>query len=144
MEQEMTNWLMETILTWGSIAGAVSALIALVVKLFKPMRERKKQEKEELAAYRKGVKEAIDELTSKMSDLSKKMDNYEEDVVYQQRYDLKMAHAQLMQRGWCSDEEKCAYLDMYDHYKINRKRNSIADSCKSDISNLPNHPPVEE
>lgn len=144
MEQELTNWVVEQILTWGSIAGALSGLFALAMKLLKPMRERKKREKEELDMYRKSVKKAIEELTTKMDELSDKMDSYEEDMVYQQRYDLKMAHARLMQQGWCTDEEKAAYLDMYDHYKINRKRNSLADSCKSDIIGLPNHPPEEE
>ena len=84
--------------------------------------------------YRKSVKDSIDALNTKL-------DNLEEDIIYQQRYDLKMAHARLMQQGWCSEEEKATYLEMYDHYKINRKRNSMADSCKSDIIALPNHPP---
>lgn len=144
LEQEIANWLGEQIVTWGTIAGGVSAIIALTVKLTKPIREHKKREKAELAEYRKSVKESIEALTEKMNELSEKMDSYEEDMVYQQRYDLKMAHARLMLQGWCSDEEKAAYLDMYDHYKINRKRNSLADSCKSDVNNLPNHPPEGE
>lgn len=144
MEQEVASWIVEQIVTWGGVAGGLSAIIALVIKLIKPIRERKKQEKAELAEYRKGVKASIVALGAKMNELSDKMDSYEEDMAYQQRYDLKMAHARLMRQGWCSDEEKAAYLDMHDHYKINRKRNSLADSCKSDISNLPNHPPEME
>lgn len=140
MEQELLQWLGDLIITWGGIAGGISAVIALGVKLSKPMRERKKQEREEQAAYRKSVKDGMDNLSLKITEMSKKMDNLEEDTVYQQRYDLKMAHARLMQQGWCSDEEKAAYLDMYDHYKINRKHNSLADSCKSDIISLPSHP----
>lgn len=65
-------------------------------------------------------------------------------MVYQQRYDLKMAHARFMQQGWCSEEEKATYLDMYDYYKIDRNRNSLANSYKSDVMNLPNHPPEGE
>lgn len=72
------------------------------------------------------------------------MDGYEKDMVYQQRYDLKMAHARFMQQGWCSEEEKATYLDMYDYYKIDRNRNSLANSYKSDVMNLPNHPPEGE
>lgn len=134
MEQELLQWLGDLIITWGGIAGGISAVTALGVKLTKPMRERKKTEREEQAVYRKSVKDSIDALNTKL-------DNLEEDIVYQQRYDLKMAHARLMQQGWCSEEEKGTYLEMYDHYKINRKRNSMADSCKSDIIALPNHPP---
>ena len=118
-------------------------IIAIIVKVTKPFRDHKKQEKEELAEYRRGVRSSIDAINLKMAEMSTKMDNYEEDIAYQQRYDLKMAHARQMQQGWCSDEEKAAYLDMHDHYKINRKRNSLADSCKSDIIALPNHPPEE-
>lgn len=143
MEQELANWLTEQIVLWGGVAGGLSAIIALLFKVTKPFRERKKTEKEELAQYRKSVKESIDGIVEQMTELSDKMDKYEEDMVYQQRYDLKMAHARLMQQGWCSDEEKAAYLDMYDHYKINRKRNSLADSCKSDIIGLPNYPLAE-
>lgn len=134
------TWIGEQIVTWGGICGSVSAIVALQVKLTKPVRIRKKKEKEELAEYRKGVRDSIDSLNTKVVEMSAKMDNYEEDIAYQQRYDLKMAHARQMQQGWCSDEEKAAYLDMHDHYKINRKRNSLADSCKSDIISLPNHP----
>lgn len=143
MEQEIATWIGEQVVTWGGIAGGISAIIALVVKLMKPIRDKKKREKEELAEYRKSVKEAIDSLATKMVELSDKMERYEEDMAYQQRYDLKMAHARLMQQGWCSEEEKAAYFDMYDHYKINRKRNSLADSCKSDVRDLPTHP-IEE
>ena len=134
MEQELLQWLGDLIITWGGIAGGISAVTALGVKFTKPVRERKKREREEQAAYRKSVKDSIDALNVKL-------DNLEEDTIYQQRYDLKMAHARLMQQGWCSEEEKATYLEMYDHYKINRKRNSMADSCKSDIIALPNHPP---
>lgn len=144
MEQDVAKWIGEQIVTWGGIAGGLSAIIALIVKLVKPIRERKKKEKLELSEYRKGVKEAVDTITTKMIELSEKMDKYEEDMVYQQRYDLKMAHARFMHQGWCGDEEKATYLEMYDHYKVNRKRNSLADSCKSDVINLPNHPPEGE
>lgn len=47
MEQELLQWLGDLIITWGGIAGGISAVIALGVKLLKPMRERKKQEREE-------------------------------------------------------------------------------------------------
>lgn len=140
MEQELVHWIVEQVVTWGGVAGGVSAIIAVTVKVTKPFRDRRKKEKEDLITYRKEVKENIENLSNIVSELSKKMDDYEEDVAYQQRYDLKMAHARQMQQGWCSEEEKGTYLEMYDHYKINRKRNSLADSCKSDIISLPNHP----
>lgn len=143
MEQEIANWIAEQTIMWGSIAGAISAIIALAVKQFKPIRERKQKEKAELAAYRKGVKETLDSFTTKITELSEKMDNYEKDVIYQQRYDLKMAHARFMRQGWCTEEEKAAYLDMYDYYKIDRNRNSLADSYKSDVLSLPNCPDEE-
>lgn len=143
MEQEVANWIAEQTIMWGSIAGAISAIIALAVKQFKPIRERKQKEKAELAAYRKGIKEALDSFTTKITELSEKMDNYEKDMIYQQRYDLKMAHARFMRQGWCTEEEKAAYLDMYDYYKIDRNRNSLADSYKSDVLSLPNCPDEE-
>lgn len=141
MEQQLYAQLGDLIVKWGGVAAGLSAVIALCVKVTKPIRDRRKTEKEEQAEYRRGVRDSIDKINLSIGEMSKKMDNYEEDMVYQQRYDLKMAHARQMQQGWCSDEEKAAYLDMHDHYKINRKRNSLADSCKSDIIALPNHPP---
>lgn len=101
----------------GGIAGAIAAIWGLCWKFVKPMMEKQKKNKADLAAYRKGVAEAIGRL-------EKKMDNEDEDIAFLQRYELKIAHAQLMERGWCSAEEKAAVLDLYDHYSGERNRNS--------------------
>ena len=97
------------------------------------MRDRRRQAKADLAAYREKVSEALDRL-------EKKMDSEEEDIAYLQRYELKQAHATLMQRGWCSPEEKAAVLDLYDHYSGERHRNSLINSYRKDIESLPAHP----
>ena len=47
MEQELLQWLGDLIITWGGIAGGISAVTALGVKMTKPMRERKKRERDE-------------------------------------------------------------------------------------------------
>ena len=119
-----------TILSLGGIAGAIAAIWGLGWKFLKPMVETQKKNKADLAAYRKGVAEAIGRL-------EEKMDNEDEDIAFLQRYELKIAHAQLMQQWWCSAEEKAAVLDLYDHYSGERKRNSQVNSYRKDIESLP-------
>lgn len=70
MEQELLAWVGTQIVTWGGIAGGLSAIIAFAVKIIKPMRSRRQQERNELAEYRQGVKESIAALTSKIDELS--------------------------------------------------------------------------
>lgn len=129
------NWggLEVFILKLGSIAGALAGVAALLWKLLKPVYERKKKEKAELAAYRAGVAKSIEQILSQLKD-------YEEDIAFIQRYDLKMAHASLMTQGWCSAETKAAVLDLYDHYSGERKRNSLVASYRRDIESLPPEP----
>lgn len=125
----------ELILKWGSIAGACSAVFALLWKMLKPIHDNRKKEKEELAAYRTDVKSAIDRLETKL-------DEHQEDIAYLQRYELKTAHVRLMEQGWCSPEKKSAVLDLYDHYKEQRGRNSLVESYRKDIESLPHCPPI--
>lgn len=123
----------ELILKIGAVAGAQSAVIALVWKILKPLHSRRKQEKADVAAYRARNAATLERL-------EQKMDKEEEDIAYLQRYELKQAHAQLMVRGWCSPEEKAAVLDLYDHYSGERKRNSLVESYRRDIEFLPSTP----
>ena len=123
----------ELILKYGAVAGAQSAVAALLWKILKPIHDKKQREKAEVAAYRK-------ENAATLARLEHKMDKEEEDIAYLQRYELKQAHAQLMVRGWCSQEEKAAVLDQYDHYSGERKRNSLVESYRRDIESLPPHP----
>lgn len=99
----------------------------------KPIREKRRQEKAEVAAYRARNAATLERLEHKM-------DKEEEDIAFLQRYELKQAHAQLMVRGWCSPEEKAAVLDLYDHYSGERKRNSLVESYRRDIDSLPPTP----
>lgn len=101
------------------------------------MYDRKKKEKADVAAYRA-------EMSAVMARLEQKMDAEEEDVAFLQRYELKTAHARLMQQGWCSPEEKAAVLDLYDHYSGERKRNSLVNSYRRDIETLLPHPPESD
>lgn len=123
----------ELILKIGAVAGAQSAVIALLWKILKPVNDRRKREKAEVAAYR-------ERNSATLARLEQKMDKEEEDIAYLQRYELKQAHAQLMVRGWCSSEEKAAVLDLYDHYSGERKRNSLVESYRRDIDSLPSKP----
>lgn len=126
----------ELILKLGGIAGAISAVAAIAWKIIKPLRDARLREQESLAEYRAGIQAAIDRLERKLT-------NEEEDIAFLQRYELKTAHATLMQQGWCSAEEKAAVLDLYDHYRVERHRNSLIDSYRTDIDSLPPHPPQD-
>lgn len=122
---------------WGGIAGAVAAILGLGWKFLKPVLDKQKKAKADLASYRAGVAEAIGRIETKMN-------SEEEDIAYLQRYELKTAHARLMQQGWCSAEEKAAVLDLYDHYSGERQRNSLVNSYRKDIENLPFSPESDD
>ena len=127
----------ELIIKIGAVAGAQSAITAVLWRPLKSIHDQRKREKAEVAAYR--AKNA-----ATLARLEQKMDKEEEDIAYLQRYELKQAHAQLMVRGWCSPEEKAAVLDLYDHYSGERKRNSLVESYRRDIETLSSHPAAGE
>ena len=80
---------MNAIKEWGAIAGAISAIIALVLvitKPFKAVRDRKTAEKNETAEFRLKLME--------------KLDSIEDDIADLQYERLSQAHDFYLERGW--------------------------------------------
>lgn len=120
---------MEQLETAGRIAGAVSAVLALLAAvLIKPMRaahRARRQRAEDEAAFRARVLAALDGITSDVADLQ-----YER---------LSQAHDFYTGRGWCPTSKKVQLCDMYRSY-TSKGRNHLSKHYEKEILDLPEKP----
>jgi len=119
----------ERILTAGEIAGAISAIIALVARLLiNPIRKHisaRKKEKEDAAQFRKLVLEKLDGIVDDVADLQ-----YER---------LSQAHDFYTSQGWCPTSKKTQLCNMYQSY-TGKGRNHLSKRYEEDILKLPDRP----
>lgn len=146
----------EVILKWGSIAGAIAAILSLLYKyaispfVIKPRRERKaalkseeSRRRDKEAAFQKQMLDQIKSLQNQQNqmrdDMNERMSAMQEDVGLLQGYKIRETHSRLMEQGYASDEEKEAFAALYEAYKA-RGRNTVAPSYMNDVLELPMHP----
>lgn len=122
------------VLKWGGIAGALAAVCGLICKLCRPIgkwltkgRRERREFQEKVLAGQKAIED--------------KLDDTQRDIAYLQMHELKLAHARLMLQGWCPEEERASLLALYDRYKEEKGRDTLADSYKNDIASLSPYPP---
>lgn len=119
---------MNAIKEWGTVAGAISAIIALllvITKPFKAAKERKEAEKKETAAFRQKLME--------------KLDGIEDDIADLQYERLSQAHDYYLERGWCPTSKKQQLCNMYQSYSA-KGRNHLSAHYESEILNLRDEP----
>ena len=119
---------MNAIKEWGAIAGAISAIIALVLvvtKPFKAVRDRKTAEKNETAEFRRRLME--------------KLDSIEDDIADLQYERLSQAHDYYLERGWCPTSKKQQLCNMYQSYS-SKGRNHLSAHYEAEILNLRDEP----
>ena len=120
---------MEQLENAGRIAGAVSAVLALLAAvLIKPMRaahRARRQRAEDEAAFRARVLAALDGITSDVADLQ-----YER---------LSQAHDFYTGRGWCPTSKKVQLCTMYQSY-TGKGRNHLSRHYEQEILGLPEKP----
>lgn len=118
-----------TILSAGEIAGAISAIIALVaLLLINPVRNHVKSrrtEREEAAAFRKIVLEKLNGIVDDVADLQ-----YER---------LSQAHDFYTSQGWCPTSKKTQLCNMYQSY-TGKGRNHLSARYEQEILGLPDKP----
>lgn len=113
---------METILSAGEVAGAVSAIIALLaLVLWKPLKVACKRRMD----YRKTIMEKLDRIIDDVADLQ-----YER---------LSQAHDFYTTRGWCPTSKKDQLCRMYKSYTA-KGRNHLSAHYERDILGLPETP----
>lgn len=121
--------MMEWIEQAGRIAGAVSALLALLAAvLIKPvmsMRRNRRQRAADEATFRASVLDKLDGITSDVADLQ-----YER---------LSQAHDFYTGRGWCPTSKKTQLCQMYKSY-TGKGRNHLSKHYEQEILDLPDKP----
>lgn len=121
----------EYIKSAGAIAGAISAVIALLSLIFlKPIHkaiQRRKAEREADAKYRQQVLEALNEIKDDIGDL--------------QYQSLAQAHDFYTSQHWCPASTKQQLVTMHESYK-KKGRNHLSEHYEEEILDLPEHPPT--
>ena len=126
--------MMEWIIEAGKVAGALSAIIALISLLLykpviKPRLEKRRKEKEETEKFRKIVLEKLDGMLDDIADLQ-----YER---------LSQAHDFYMERGWCPTSKKMQLCNMYKSY-TSKGRNHLSAHYEREILDLADKPEMKE
>lgn len=117
---------METILSAGEAAGAISAVLALLaLVLWRPLKAARKRRME----YRKAIIEKLDRIIDDVADLQ-----YER---------LSQAHDFYTTRGWCPTSKKDQLCRMYKSY-TSKGRNHLSAHYEQDILSLPETPAEKE
>lgn len=115
----------------GAIAGAISAVIALLTLiLFKPVRAAILKRKAEREAEKKFRKEVLDSLKEIKDDIG--------DLQYQS---LAQAHDLYTSQNWCPASTKQQLVTMHESYK-RKGRNHLSEHYEEEILDLPEHPPT--
>ena len=122
----------EYIKSAGAIAGAISAVIALLTLiLFKPIRnaiKRRSAEKEADRNFRKQVLDSLNEIKDDIGDL--------------QYQSLAQAHDLYMSQRWCPASTKQQLVTMHESYE-KKGRNHLSEHYEEEILDLPEHPPAQ-
>lgn len=117
---------METILSAGEVAGAISTVLALLaLVLWRPLKAARKRRIE----YRKAIMEKLDRIIDDVADLQ-----YER---------LSQAHDFYTTRGWCPTSKKDQLCRMYKSY-TGKGRNHLSAHYEQDILSLPETPEEKE
>ena len=117
---------METRLSAGEVAGAISAVLALLaLVLWKPLKEAVRRRRE----FRRAIMEKLDRIIDDVADLQ-----YER---------LSQAHDFYNTRGWCPTSKKDQLCRMYKSYTA-KGRNHLSAHYEQDILDLPETPAEKE
>ena len=121
----------EYIKSAGAIAGAISAVIALLTLiLFKPVRNAMKRRRAERDADKQFRKQVLDSLNEIKDDIG--------DLQYQS---LAQAHDLYTSQHWCPASTKQQLVTMHESYK-KKGRNHLSVHYEEEILDLPEHPPT--
>ena len=131
---------MEQINELGKVAGSLSAILGLLaLLLFDPIkshikkkREERRKAKEEDAAFRKEMREALSKINETLSLLT-------DDIGDLQYERLSQAHEYYTEQGWCPGSKKEMLCQMHKSYR-SKKRNHLSDHYEEDILRLDSKP----
>lgn len=123
--------MIEIIKSAGAVAGAISAVIALLTLIFfKPIRNAIRRRKAERKADEEFRKEVLDSLKEIKDDIG--------DLQYQS---LAQAHDLYTSQNWCPASTKQQLVTMHESYK-KKGRNHLSEYYEEEILDLPEHPPT--
>lgn len=107
---------MELLIKIGAVAGAISAIIALILTITRFIR---------------WIKAVVDKLDAIIDDIA--------DLQYER---LSQAHDFYMDRGWCPTSKKVQLCNMYKSYTA-KGRNHLSAHYEKEILGLPDAPRSE-
>lgn len=107
---------MELLIKVGAVAGAISAIIALILTITRFIR---------------WIKAVVDKLDAIIDDIA--------DLQYER---LSQAHDFYMDRGWCPTSKKVQLCNMYKSYTA-KGRNHLSAHYENEILGLPDAPRAE-
>ena len=120
----------------GAIAGAVSAILALIVAvLIKPIcawRKRINEREREQAEFRAKLMDKLDAMNADISALTSDIG----DLQYER---LSQSHDFYTERGWCPTSKKNQLCTMYKSYTA-KGRNHLSKFYEQEILALPDSP----
>ena len=105
---------MQTLIQLGAVAGAISAIVALIVTVMRFIR---------------WINAIINKLDAIIDDIA--------DLQYER---LSQAHDFYMDRGWCPTSKKVQLCNMYKSY-TGKGRNHLSVHYEKDLLELPDNPP---
>lgn len=121
----MSEWIERA----GAIAGAISAVVALITAIaIKPMLSARKRRKERFKAEHEFREEVL-----------KRLGVLNEDVAELQGDRLSQAHDYYINRGWCTSAKKAQLCEMYRSYMA-KGRNHLSHYYEQEILALPDSP----
>lgn len=120
----MTDWIIRA----GAVAGALAAIIGLVITITKMYRAAVKR--------RLVADERHKEVMDKIDDLARRFDSDIGDLQYER---LSQAHDFYLDRGWCPTSKKQQLCNMYRSYTA-KGRNHLSARYEAEILGLPDKP----
>lgn len=120
---------MDFIVSAGTLAGSISAVLALVGLVlwrpYKAIKERNAKEHEEAVAFRATILSKLDFISDDIADLQ-----YER---------LSQAHDFYTSQGWCPSSKKTQLCRMHQSYSA-KGRNHLSKHYEEEILQLPDKP----
>lgn len=124
--------LVEQIIYFGKIAGAISAIVGVVVLLFSPQIKKIKER-------RKENEERQTQILEKLTSIETQIHVLTDDVAALQMDALEKAHDQFTDQGWIDSRRLAGLTQWYKSYRA-KGHNHLAERWLDDMENLASSP----
>ena len=124
------EWLKEA---WAYLAALIGIAGAIYKYIILPAYKRRQKRFSDQEKTRNQILESITQITTDIRELTT-------DVAFLQHDRLQQGHDYFMRKGFCPAMDKHNLIGLYDRY-TSKGRNSLYESYKDDLLDLPEHEP---